>query len=547
MKYSEKGRTRKVNKLVFKIIFRVLFFKGYAPFLSSKLKQKKLDKLHAKIAKEVVATILHLEGLFLKVGQMISTFSSILPKPYVKTFERTQNHSSARPFDQIKTSIEKELKASIDTVFLEIDEVPLGTASIGQVHKGILLTGETVAIKVQHHNIGEIAELDLKLIDKVLNIVQFFIKIKGFKGVFEEIVKMVHEELDYEHEAIQMHTIALNLKEDTRVRIPTVYQKYSTKRILVMEFLEGNKITDKSFINAHNLDADNIAKNVLDIFSKTIFLDGIYHADPHPGNVLLNKQGQIVLLDFGAIGVLGDQMKEGLFILMQAAALKDENLMISGLKKMGFISNAPGINSICKSIIRLLGDYLQEEIKIKKFNLNEIEINDIDISKILDLIKKIDLKEIEDVVKIPKDWVLLNRTFTLLLGVASEIAPEIDTYKIVKPNLLKMFVEKENLGIIVKTSLQQQLIRLMTLPRKIELFLEDAENGTLEIKIKSRSKEVKLFYELLQQVVFIMGAGFSYYLYKSLNDSSFFYIAIGCLLFFFKSFVYGIVLKRKLK
>lgn len=314
-----------------------------------------------------------------------------------------------------------------------------------------------------------------------------------------------------------------------------------------MEFIEGNKITDRSFIRDNNLDPDTIAKNLLDIFSKTIFLDRIYHADPHPGNVLLNKDGQIVLLDFGAIGVLGDDMKEGLFVLMQAAVLKDENLMISGLKKMGFISDAIGINRVCKNIIKLLGDYLHDEIKIKKFNLNEIEINDIDISKIFDLIKKIDLTEIEDVIKIPKDWVLLNREFTLIIGVTSEISPEIDTYKVVKPNLLKMFVEKENLGIIVKTSLQQQLIRVITLPRKIELFLEDAENGTLDIKIKNRSKEVKLFYELLQQVVFIIGAGFSYYFYKSLNDICFFYMALGSLLFFFKSFIYGFVLKRKLK
>jgi predicted unusual protein kinase regulating ubiquinone biosynthesis (AarF/ABC1/UbiB family) len=547
MEYSVKGRTRKVNKLVFKIIIRVLFFKLYARLLSVKLREEKLGKLHTKIANEVVATIIELEGLFLKVGQLISTFSSILPEPYVKAFDITQNHSSVRPFDQIKTSIERELKLSIDKVFREIDEVPLGTASIGQVHKGILLTGETVAIKVQHLNISEIAELDLKLIDKVLKIIQFFIKIKGFDSVFEEIVVMIHQELDYEHEAVQMNRISSNLKEDTRVIVPAVFQKYCTKRILVMEFLEGNKITDKNFIEDHNLDPDIIAKNVLDVFSKTIFLDGIYHADPHPGNVLLNKNGQIILLDFGAIGILGDQMKEGLFILMQATVLKDENLMISGFKKMGFITDAPGINGVCKKLIKLLGDYLQDEIKIKKFNLNEIEINDIEISKIFDLIKKIDLKEIEDVVKIPKDWVLLNRTFTLLIGVTSEISPEIDTYKIVKPNLLKMFVEKENLGMILKTSLQQQIIRLMTLPRKMEMFLEDAENGTLQITVKNRSKEVKLFYELLQQLVFIIGTVFSYYFYKSINDISFFYIAIGSLLLFFKSFIYGFILKRKLK
>tara|TARA_B100000809_G_scaffold257341_1_gene298765 strand:- start:14911 stop:16551 length:1641 start_codon:yes stop_codon:yes gene_type:complete len=546
MKYSVKERTKKVNKLFSKIILRVLFFKLYAPLLPLIFRQNRLDTLHAKIANELVTTIIDLEGLFLKVGQLISTFSSILPKPYVKAFDSTQNHSSARPFDEIKASIEKELSEPIDNVFLEIDTVPLGTASIGQVHKGVLLTGETVAIKVQHLTINEIAELDLKLIDNVLKRVQFFIKIKGFDSVFEEIVTMVYQELDYEHEATQMNIISSNLKEDTRVVVPIVYQMYSTKRILVMEFIEGNKITDQCFMRDHNLDPDSIAKNLLDVFCKTIFLDGIYHADPHPGNVLINKEGQIVLLDFGAIGVLGDQMKEGLFILMQAAVLKDENLMISGLKKMGFISNAPGINRICKNIIKLLGDYLQDEIKIKKFNLNEIEINDIDISKIFDLIKKIDITQVEDVIMIPKDWVLLNRAFTLLIGVTSEMAPEMDTYNIVKPNLLKMFVEKENLGIIVKTSLQQQLIRVMTLPRKIELFLEDAENGTLEIKIKDRSKEVKLFYELLQQVVFIIGAGFSYYFYKSLNEICFFYIAIGSIIFFFKSFVYGLILKRKL-
>ena len=547
MNYSVKERTRKVNKLVFKIIPSVLFFKLYAPFLTRKLKQDRLHILHTKIANEIVTTILDLEGLFLKVGQLISTFSSILPAPYVKAFETTQNHSSARSFGEIKRSIENELKMPIEKAFLKIDEVPLGTASIGQVHKGILLTGETVAIKVQHLNIDEIAELDLKLIYKVLKIIQFFFTVKGVDSAFEEIVAMVYQELDYKHEATQMNIIASNLKEDIDVIVPAVYETYCTKKLLVMEFIEGHKIIDKDFMLQNGIDANDIAQKVLDVFSKTIFLDGIYHADPHPGNVLLNKYGQIILLDFGATGILGEAMKEGLFILMQAAILKDENIMISGLKKMGFISDTPGINKICKNIIKLFGEYLQDEIKMEKFNLSEINLNEIDISKAFELLKKIDFKEVEEVVMIPKDWVLLNRTLTLVIGVTSAIAPQMDTYKAIKPNLLKMFAKKENLGMLLKTSLQQQMTRIMTLPRKMELFLEDVENGTLEINIKNRSKEIKLLYALIQQVIFVIGTGFSYSFYKSSNDIVFLYTAIGCLFFFFKSFIYGLMVKKKLK
>ena len=547
MKYSVAGRTRKVNRLLFKIIPRIVLFKLCSPLLPSPLKSKIADRLHEKTAKQVVASILELEGLFIKVGQLISTFSSVLPKAYVDAFQQTQSHSTARPFDQIKERIESELNASIDSTFLSIDETPIGTASIGQVHKGVLLNGDDVAIKVQHLNIEKIAELDLQLIEKILRLSKYIFNVNGIDTAFKEIVSMVHQELDYKKEASYMQAISDNFKNDIRVIIPTVYSNYSTSKVLVLQFAEGVKITNQEHYNKYQLSKEDTAKNLLEIFSQSILFDGIYHADPHPGNILINDTGQIVLLDFGAVGTLNAQMKEGLFILMQAAILKDENQMIEGFKKMGFISNVPGVNLVCKKIIRLLNDYLQNEIKIEKINLNEIDINKIDISKLLELIKNINLKELENIIRVPNDWVLLNRSVMLVLGITSELAPELDSYKIVKPKLMSMFTKKENLSTVLKTSIQQQVLRLITIPRKIETLVDNIESGAIEVNIKNRKTEVKLIYHLIQQLIFTLGAGFCYYFYTIQQQSPLLYATYTCLALAFRSFVFSLLSKRKLK
>lgn len=547
MEYTVSGRAKKVNRLFWRVLPRFLAFKLYAPFLSESRRSEQLEKLHNKTAKQVAVVLMELEGLFLKLAQQMSTMSGILPNCYIKAFEKAQNHSNARPFEQIKARIELELNTRLESVFSEFNPDPIGTASIGQVHQAKLHSGEVVAVKVQHLHIEAVAKLDLELIAKHMKMVQRFIKIRGFDNVFEEVVKMIHEELDYEHEAQQISIISENLKDDDRVLVPRVFSEVSTKKVLVMEFLEGNKINDQNFTHQHGIDRQQLGKSLLDVFSKNIFIDGIFHADPHPGNVLVNQKGQLIFLDFGAVGTLSDSMKEGLIILMQASILKDENLMIAGFKKMGFIGDEPGIDKICKKIIRLLGDFLLNELKIEKINLSEIDFNQIDIAKVFALLKQIEVKEIEEVVKIPKDWVLLNRAMGLVLSLVSDLAPEIDIYKEIKPNLLKMAIQKESVGIVFKTTLQQQLLRMISLPRKIELFLEHAESGQLELNVKTKKLEVKLIYALIQQVLFAIIAFSCFYFFREFNNNFFLYGSVVSSFLFVKSIFAGIYIRRKLK
>lgn len=547
MEYSVRGRASRVNKLFLKIVAKFIWFKIYSLFLFKTAKNNLKSQLHEKSAIQIADVLLDLEGLFLKFAQQVSTMSNLLPQPYIKAFEKAQNHSNPRPFSQIKKRVELELNGEIDQFFASFNETPIGTASIGQVHQAQLKTGELVAVKVQHLHIDEIAKLDLDLIEKLLKISQYFIKIPGFEGVFEEISKMINEELDYLNEAQQIQIISENLKLDKRIIIPKTYSEYSTKKVLVMDYVQGNKITDHVFANEHGLNRELIAKNLLDIFSKNIFIDGVFHADPHPGNILVNEHGQLILLDFGAVGIFGKEMKEGLIILMQAAVLKDENLMIGGLKKMGFISNTPGIDRVSKKIIRLLGDFLIDEMKIDKINFSEINIGEIDLSKVFSLLNEIDIKEIEEVVRIPKEWVLLNRTIALAMGVSSELAPGLDIFEEIKPNLFKMAIQKDSLGMILKTTLQQQALRVISLPRKIELFLEQAENGELEINVKNRKIEIKLIYALVQQVFFLIAGFIAYYFYQINGNEGMRYVCIGATILCVKSFCFGVYYKRKLR
>jgi ubiquinone biosynthesis protein len=225
--------------------------------------------------------------------------------------------------------------------------------------------------------------------------------------------------------------------------------------------------------------------------------------------------------------------------------------MIEGFKKMGFIGDDPAIDKMCKKIIRILGDFLINEMKLDSINITQVNIDDIDISKLLRLIKGLDIKEIEEVVKIPKDWVLLNRTIVLIMGLTTELAPETEIYKEVKPNILKMAIQKENLGMVLNSTIKQQALRLISLPRKIELFLAQAENGELEINVKTRKIEIKLIYALVQQVLFLIVAVFCYLMYSDTgNDPEnkvLKWVSLGSALLFIRSFLLGFYYKRKLK
>ena len=251
--------------------------------------------------------------LFIKLGQVLSTRPDILPRDITDELSSLQDRVPPEPFSQIRTKVEESLGSPISEVFSDFDEEPVGSASIAQVHRAVLLTGEVVAVKVLRPDIERVVNKDLRLMDGFASIVETVLadgKRLRPRAVVGEFRKHLHEELDLKHEAANCERIRNNFADSKVLRIPKVYWDLCTHDVMVMEFIEATPVLQKDALARKGIDLLALAKNGIEIFFTEVFRDSFFHADMHPGNVHVLDDGTIVLLDFGIVGHLSDFDKE---------------------------------------------------------------------------------------------------------------------------------------------------------------------------------------------------------------------------------------------
>lgn len=470
---------------------------------------KRINKLHSKNARRTKNVILELNGLFIKVGQLISIMSNIVPDAYGQVLESLQDNTPSSNFDSVKLVIEKELGDSLPNLFKTFDKKAIASASIGQVHKATLTSGETVAVKIQHPNIEALAKIDLSIIEKLIKLVNRFFKVKGIDHVYSQVKEMIYEELNYTAEACNMQTISLNCNDIQGVIIPEVYSAYSSSKILTTAYCEGVKITDVKQHDEWGLDSNKIVEKLVYTYCEMLLNHGYYHADPHPGNLLVNNKGEIIILDFGAIGKLSDEMRDNIPVFIRAIVSKDQELVLESLKKMGFIAKGNKAEKTAEKLIKSLTEFLESGV-----NLREFSFEDLNDSNIKDLRKDISIKELTSTIQVPKDWILLERTIMLLDGVTAKIAPDYKPLDTIKPYLKKLVLKNGGLRKIIWGVLKKQLTTLLSLPKKTDKFLTKANNGELEFGIRDLDKSIKKIYASNQQIVFgvicISGLGLAF-------------------------------------
>ena len=503
VKQSARKRTRKAFRTANKVLRSYLWLYILRKILGKRYYEKRIDRLNEKNALRIKNAILDLKGLFTKVGQLLSVLSTILPEAYAQVLESLQDKAPASSFEDTERTIIESLDDPIDTVFKEFDQTPIACASIGQVYKAKLLTGETVAVKVQHRDIQDIAEIDLNIVEKLVKRLSFFLKIKGAEHIYQQVRMMVEEELDYVREVKSMQRIKDQLQEFDNIIVPQVYSAYSSDKMMVSDFHEGVKITAVDQLKKWNLDGQVIAEELITIFCKMILEDGFYHADPHPGNVLINEKGQIILLDFGATATLNDEMREEIPAIIQHIIRKDTPKIIRSLQKMGFLGNDNYSKEVAAKMVEALTNFVQNEIKIDNLNLKDISIDDIRGSSLDKLRKELSIRELSTTLNIPKDWILLERAIILVQGISGTIAPDYNPMDTVKPYLKKLVLSKGGLRKIILDTIKQQFTALIQLPSELNEFLEKANNGQLEIQ--TRNKDVQRLYALGQQFMLVMG------------------------------------------
>lgn len=537
--YSRGYRVRKAYWTAFVVMMSYIRLSLLSKILGSNYYQKRIGVLHIKNANRVKKAILKLEGLFIKVGQLLSILSNFLPEAFQEPLEALQNQIPPRPFQEIEQRIEKELGKKPNELFSSFDQTPLASASIGQAHQATLKDGTKVVVKVQHSNIEKIAEIDLEIMERLTNLFSYFYKVKGIEFAYTQVQKMIREELDFRQEALAMKKVKENLKEESGVLIPGIHEEFSTTRVLTTTFCDGVKINDLETIDQWNIDKKELGNRLVHAYCQMVFGDGFYHADPHPGNILVQKDGTIVLLDFGATGTLGQEMREGFLNLIEAASQNNSEKIIDALQSLGFIAYERNAEKVAEKVIIAFRNFLQNEVEFEGLNFKDLKVNPFQTS-LFNLTTEIGLRGLANTVQVPKEYVLLNRMVTLLLGICNTLDSSINPIEVVRP-YFQTFIVGES-GDMVKFAtdfIKKSASTLLTIPNDLGEVLNKARRGKLEIQNPGEVEKTKLFYALGQQLIFsilmVSSFGFGYLFYQDGLEvySKWIFIASGIFGFLF--------------
>ena len=412
---------------------------------------------------------------FIKLAQAMSNRADLLPQALIDEFEKLQ--SNVPPFETAlaRQIIEEELGRPISEVFSEFDDVTLGSASIGQVHRARLLTGEEVVVKVQRPGVRDKVRSDLALLHELVRLTAGFLQKQGLanpQDVVDAFERSMSKELDYTAEARSMEQFRKLYESYTTFYIPKPFRELSTSRILVIEFVSGCKITDKPQLLAWGLSPETVAETGMDIYLTQIFEFGIFHADPHPGNVLVRPDGTVVLIDFGMVGRLTKQQKyafAGVFIGM---ARQDARSMALNFRRLALTAEIPDMRAFESDLSQLIEDFANLDVK-------EMSMSDL-ADSLQTVIYNYKLQ-------VPGAVFLILRALVILEGIGKVLHPNFNTFEFVRPygaKIVKEQYSRDNLLSEAEYTGTQLLALLQTLPADVRQIVRKISKGELRVKVE---------------------------------------------------------------
>jgi ubiquinone biosynthesis protein len=454
---------------------------GLRPFRSfrEKLFGPKPLKEQMLLLSEAQRLRLALEELgptFIKFGQILSTRHDLLPEVYIQELEKLQDRVPPFEYLEAKKVIEREFEEKIEDIFRTFNPEQIASASIGQVYRATLYQGEEVAVKVMRPGVEDIIETDLAILISMAKFAEKHIKESKFfnpVGFVDEFSRIIRHEIDYTHEAQNAERFYLNFQGSETVKIPKMYWEYTTKHVLCQEFSDGIKITEIEKLKDAGLDKKKISTDLANAYLKMIFEDGFYHADPHPGNILVSHEGKIIFLDFGMAGHIDPVLRESLTNLIIAIQLNDIDVLIEALSELGLISDAGSEKQTLK--IKL------EELLNKYYSLS---------SKFID--PTAFLRDLIDIFartkgRIPTNLMLLSKTLVIRDEISRKLDPDHNFGELTQPYVKKMLEERTKASHIIKEAEKtvMDLVNLMkNLPRRVSRLLTKAEKGTLKLELE---------------------------------------------------------------
>lgn len=493
--------------VTFQVILSYLWVRFWGRFFGAEWLAKHLGRAHLRNARRAERAILSLQGLFIKAGQVISIMTNFLPEEFRAGLEGLQDQVPPRPFSQIRQRILDDFGAEPEELFAEFTTAPIASASIAQVHVARLDDGRKVAVKVQHHELEQLVAADMQTIRRILTIVQIFLPVGGLDSFYNELRQMIEHEMDFTAEARAIDRISRNFLDDPKIRFPEVFLDYSSSHVLTSEFIEGVKIGDIGGLDAMGIDRRALARRVVTAYCQMIFVDGEYHADPHPGNLLVQADGSVVFLDFGAVATLSPGMRRGITEFLMGVIKRDTEKIISALRTMGFLAFSANSEEVSDKVVEYFHRRFQEEVHLESFNLKDLRFDpQLGLEGMMDLSRMdVGLRELTTAFHIPKEWVLLERTALLLTGVCSLLDPTMNPTEVIRPYLEEFVLGKDrDWTEILLEAAKDTLLSYLALPAEIRRFTSKATRGEMTLRQRGLRRGFLLIYSLGHQVMFTM-------------------------------------------
>ncbi|MGC9062601.1 ABC1 kinase family protein [Calditerrivibrio sp.] len=379
---------------------------------------------------------------FIKVGQFLASRPDILNEEFITELKKLQDSVPYLPFDQIKPIIEDSIKKPIETIFLEIDPTPIASASIAQVHRAVLIDGRDVAIKIKRPNIKEIINQDITIMHFFSNIAEKYIQEARqiqLKKIVDELSEQITKELNFELEIFYIKKFKDFFKDNYHLLFPDVIEEYSNNEIIVMNMITGTRIDNIEVLRHKNLNLKEIAKNGVNFYMKQVFEFGFFHADPHPGNLLITDDGKIAVLDFGIIGKVDSMLLEHLSSIFVCLIKLDIDGLVSELIEFKIINEESDIRKIKLDLM---------DIIMPVYGKN---IGDIDSVKMFHDIIKIGRKYRFN---FPVDYLYIIKTFAFLESIGKSLDPEFNVLNFAKPYAKKIIKNKYSYRAILKKKIK---------------------------------------------------------------------------------------------
>ena len=491
-------RVMKLSGVIAKYGFDELFKRGeLEKYIPKNVKRKYSDKIEEinsyTFYERIRMAIEEMGPVHIKFGQMLSNRKDILPEEFIIELQKLQDNVEVEKID-VRKKLDLELGIDVNDYFSEIEETPMASASIGQVFRAKLKTGEKVVIKIQRENIRPVVEADLGIMKNLAKTLEKYyddLKRMNISEIVESFEKMLNEELSLNNELNNMLRFANNFKNDSRIHVPVVYKTLSNDRILTMEMIEGFKITDAENIIKIGIETKKVARTGLDLYLTQFLKHGFFHADPHPGNIFIKENGQIVFIDFGAMGRLYPNERELLINLIIYSLKKDVKKMIETIRELAVKFEVADERKFERELYGLI------EL------VDENSLENIDVVTIFEKARKIFSN---NQILLSEDIYLLVKGIGQIEGIGRHLDPTLNITKVMRPYMNKITKERMNpINIFKKgiSKIETFSDNWLTLPTDMKILLEKIQNNELKHKheIIGFDKFQKAFERLILAII----------------------------------------------